>query len=565
MTEAARISRPNFSELRNAPFYRNHGLNKSVRLECMANFLSYITNKANIKVEFSHAPCTDGKTIWLGNIDVEDVDYEVIVLGHGIHEVMHVLETDMSYVQRFEEKSFAKLLLNVLEDVRIDLLGQKRFGGYKTWRNELIKVLKRRRSLRVATDTARLDPADLLGMFLHTKLMVQAGFVWAQEYLPELQSSVQKNLSKKTVNKILQISHEVFKAKSTKDVVDIVERIVGYLQAEHKTLTAYQPSLWNTEEFDDGFGIDTSAALAANFMRTVIQSNCEGIEFDVPSDRLVPETKTVKDRLVRVDESDAYWPDVTDHKLLNEDAKYYSQYFKKIEGLVGDMSRQLEELLETDSDNGFIRARSGHDISREWYERTLSHDERIFERHMQNTSVSTEVCILLDRSGSMGVKAMSMAKAAVLGIIDTLKKIDGCQVRAACFPGPIKSHVSIVASPNESFDSIDNRFRKIGAYGSTPVEEALRWGKDSFAGTSDARDRLLLVITDGRFPSEFSRKVEKELNDQGVEIALLSIGIANQNACSNSHHINNIDQIQPALISLFSNTRFHRNRLERYC
>lgn len=173
MTEATRNCRQKFSEPRNAAFYRNHGLNKATRLEYMANFLSYITNKENIKVEFSNTPCTDGKTIWLGKIDADDADYEVIVLGHGIHEVMHVLETDMSYVQRFEDKSFAKLLLNILEDVRIDLLGQKRFGGYKTWRNELVDVLKRRHSLRAATDTAHLDPANMLGMFLHTKLMVR--------------------------------------------------------------------------------------------------------------------------------------------------------------------------------------------------------------------------------------------------------------------------------------------------------------------------------------------------------------------------------------------------------
>lgn len=559
MIEAAVYPLPDFSNLQLPAFYRARDTDQKSRLTYMASFLRYLTRNSGVQIQYTHTPCTDGKTIWLGNIQDDDPDYEVLVLGHGIHEVMHVLETDMHCVSAFEDKSFPKLLLNVLEDVRIDTLGLKRFGNYKLWRQELIAVLKRRHSLRLEANTQILSAGDLLGMFLHTKLMVHAGFDWAQPYLANLQKGIEKHLSKKALDKIVALAMETFKAQNTLDVVVIVERIMAYLKIEHQSLTAYQPELWDNPEFVDGFGVDSAAALAANFMSAVLNSNCQGPAADLIGTQANASAKGNKHTQVKIADCDAYWPDHTDDKLINEDAKFYSRAFRQVFHLVDNMANDFEMLLETETDNGLRYSETGFDFCRDWIRRLAQGDRRIFAKNACQQEVSAEVCILLDRSGSMGVKTMTRAKAAVLGMIGALKKVDGCQVRAACFPGPLKSHVSIVASPDEPFEEIATRFGKIGAYGSTPVEEALCWGKDSFDFSEDVQNRLLLVITDGRFPSEFSQRLEKQLNQAGVELAILSIDVPNKNACKNSEHITDVKELQPALIRLFSNTELRQN------
>ncbi len=556
MPEAAVRPAPNFSEFQIPAFYRTHDISPQVRLNYMASFLRFLTHKHNANVEYAHSPCTDGKTIWLGNVDVNDEDYEVIVLGHGIHEVMHVLETDMECVKIYPDKSFAKVLLNVLEDVRIDRLGLERFGNYMAWRSELIEVLKSRRRLRVAKNLSELSPADLLSCFLHTKLMVHAGFNWAHPYLPKLEKGIKRQLGKRSVEKIVGMAMATFGAKNTKDIVAVVDRLMAYLEAEHKSLTAYQPSLWDDPEFVDGFGTDTAAAIAANFMAAVMQGNCRGPANDLVVAQLPATAGKGKGGKTKIAECDAYWPDVTEDKLVNEDAKFYSRAFDKVFDLVDSMTDEFESLLETVTDTGIMRWETGERLCRNWIQHLMQNDRRIFVKRAPEVAVSAEICILLDRSGSMGVKTLTHAKAAVLGLISALKKIEGCQVRAACFPGPIKSHVSIVASPDETIDEISERFAKIGAYGSTPVEEALNWGKDSFDFSEDVQNRLLLVITDGRFPSVFSQRVEAELNRNGVELALLSIDVPNKNACRNSQHIEDVNELQPALLRLFSETEF---------
>lgn len=536
-------------------FFRFPASNEKLRFKQMARFLRFLTHEADLKVEFSQSPCTNGKTIWLGKIDASDPDYEILTLGHGIHEVMHVVHTDMTCVNRYGDTTIGRLLLNVLEDVRIDILGTTHFAGYKAWRSRLVEVLERRKSLSMNVENRTLQPAELLGFYLHTKLMVKAGFDWADKYIEKLESDIEDKIDTKVLKRIIQLAMKTFEAVNTTDVTVLVDQMLKILRAENQGLQMQnqQLSLFDDNPFVDGMGVDSTATTAANFMHAVVTAKTahQPGELVAPKDALQNDGKPCK-----LDEADAYWPDESTNPIVVADARDYARAFESVVDDVAAMSRQFEELLETEDFTGIEHATNGNCFCDNLLDYTARKDPRIFIRQAIERDVDAEICILLDRSGSMGVHTMTQAKAAVLGMIEALRKVEGCRVRAACFPGPVKSHVSVIASPEESLETIADRITKIGAYGATPVEEALLWGKESFCKTEDARDRLLLVITDGRFPSSYSQRLEEELADNGVELAILSIDIANTDACTNCCHIEDIEELQPALLNLFSRTRF---------
>lgn len=80
-------------------------------------------------------------------------------------------------------------------------------------------------------------------------------------------------------------------------------------------------------------------------------------------------------------------------------------------------------------------------------------------------------------------------------------------------------------------------------------------GLDSFKN-SRARDKLLLVITDGRFNAQYSQSMEEKLKSAGVEFALMSIGINNSDAAKNHVLVHKTDEINQGLLQLISRTAF---------
>ena len=83
------------------------------------------------------------------------------------------------------------------------------------------------------------------------------------------------------------------------------------------------------------------------------------------------------------------------------------------------------------------------------------------------------------------------------------------------------------------------------------------FGHDSFAG-SKARDKLLVVVTDGRFQAQRSRDMQTKLRAMGVEFALMSIGIDNTEAADNHVLVEDESGINRGLVRLIARTAFAR-------
>ncbi len=539
-------------------FYHCDTVDKRTRLEHMASFLTLITQKAGVEVHFSLTPSTDGKTIWLGFIDPEDEDFEALTLGHGIHEVMHVISTDMQSILRYRNNSFGKTILNVLEDIRIDVLGPHYFSGYKVWREELVEVLRTRGTIRLKVDASQLQPTELFTHWLHARLLVKAGYNWAMEFVPSLESEISRCLPKAFLIKISQAADRIFKAKNTMGTVRITETILKLWDEQLKALSAASSSNANRAQINVQLSLDFDSQdtdkTYLNFMQAVDNtfSGQESNLLEPPCESTPTSSKTESASKIIHD----YWPDKSDNEMLVRDGIEYAKAFETMMDRVHIMHERIETLLATETMKGIRFAESGYNLARDWIRRAATGNLRIFEHRSKKEEVASEICILLDRSGSMGVKTMTAAKTAVLGTISALRNIQGSKVRAACFPGPLHSHVSVVADDDESIESITERFRKIGAFGSTPVREALLWGRDSFSDDADVQNRLLLVITDGRFPTEISASLEKDLNAQGIELAVVSIDMCNEGICSNYYQLDNVEYMEDALETVIAQTQF---------
>ena len=250
------------------------------------------------------------------------------------------------------------------------------------------------------------------------------------------------------------------------------------------------------------------------------------------------------------------WPlDAAELKNGTLHREFIRQYEKARESL-GCLVQQFSKLLRTkDYFAGYGLARSGADLRDDWIDAIACSDPRLFEVAATGRSISSEICVLLDRSGSMGVSTMTVAKVAVNALVRAIDRIKGATSRVALFPGLCNDHVALVKETSEPLNSLESKLPSIDAYGSTPIQEAMCWGLDSFK-ISRARDKLLLVITDGRFNAQYSQSMEKKLKSAGVEFALMSIGINNSDAAKNHVLVHKTDEINQGLLQLISRTAF---------
>lgn len=109
-------------------------------LKAVNGILTSLSAGKEIKVIFAGTPCTDGKTVYLGEPLLQSQDALDAYLSHGTHEIHHVLYSDFD-----EVASLGGLhsLVNALEDVRIDAIGYKKYPGGYLWRNEHFSKMAR--------------------------------------------------------------------------------------------------------------------------------------------------------------------------------------------------------------------------------------------------------------------------------------------------------------------------------------------------------------------------------------------------------------------------------------
>ena len=512
----------------------------SARRKAVCTFLRSFAGSGDTHFLFSHSPSTDGKTVWLGECAPSDESFETLTLGHGIHEMMHVAHTDFSAAQGIHH--LTQRLLNVIEDVRIDNLGEEKSPAYRIWREHLAEYREADGTLRAVSSPALTQsPIESVVTWLHTELIR----VLVKEALKVNKAN--------STNDCLKIAKKLFKILT--DLNDEQQKKLSCVQELDSGMTA---SLFSENDIGS-----TPLGDPMQFIEKLLSSpennNASGSKMmrqsrlgaaaDFCGSGICTTPPEPKYRLNR-------WPlDAAELKNGTLHREFIRQYEKARKSL-GSLVQQFSKLLRTkDHFAGYGLARSGADLRDDWIDAIACSDSRLFEVAATGRSISSEICVLLDRSGSMGVSTMTVAKVAVNALVRAIDRIKGATSRVALFPGLCNDHVALVKETHEPLNSLESKLPSIDAYGSTPIQEAMCWGLDSFKN-SRARDKLLLVITDGRFNAQYSQSMEEKLKSAGVEFALMSIGINNSDAARNHFLVHKTDEINQGLLQLISRTAF---------
>ena len=214
-----------YSEIFTAP----EKLSSEDREKAVQIFLRHFSGRTDLEFVSHHLPCTDGIRVSLGSITPRDASYETFALGSGIHEMMHVTDTDFKEVRRLD--ALAKRLLNVIEDVRIDRLGEEKHSeSYRIWREQLADSMEARGTLRVANQCTHPTPlAEFLTNWLHCELMAHLGYGWALRHLKITRRFVEP-IRTDVRRRLLQEAFKVLAAQSTKDSVRIARKLRSILR-----------------------------------------------------------------------------------------------------------------------------------------------------------------------------------------------------------------------------------------------------------------------------------------------------------------------------------------------
>lgn len=202
---------------------------KERRLAACA-FLRAFGRSPSVHFEFSHYPCTNGKTVWLGELKAGSRLFETFALGHGIHEMMHVRHTDFTLSAALDP--LGRQLLNCLEDIRLDQLGTHENPSYHLWREALAQSSLKLGRLR-ATQRAFGPQAavDNLITWLHCELNAAEGFRWAIDNVAFTRDGV-RGLSEKCRRAVLRTAGRVREAASTEECAGIARKIRSLLQSQ---------------------------------------------------------------------------------------------------------------------------------------------------------------------------------------------------------------------------------------------------------------------------------------------------------------------------------------------
>lgn len=526
-------------------FYDPKTLSPKERLEHAKRFLSAYGKDHDVHFQFDKQPQTDGKTVWLGSLDPEEPHFIVRALGHGMHEMLHVTDTNLTQYRRGAKSVLAEQLVNVLEDVRIDTLGMKRFPGYRVWRNELADLLASEGLLRASQDPRELSASNLLCVWLHAELLAPLNVGWAQRYYLALRSEILSRLSTGLVESLLKSARTIEKAKSTEDVARIVEKILDLLLKENLRANRNEDDLFDApNENEKECDIEILKSVAAKKLPTEHASHPESDIRSTPT-KSAFDTKPFTPKL---------WPEKTTDRQLLEDAELYSEKFEEHALALQTLTMRFKRLLQGPVSQAHAQ-RSGTNLSPDFALRAGMRDDRIFENERTLKRPDADVVLLLDRSGSMGVDRMTKAKIALASLVKALDPIEGIETTVALFPGPNRVPLSLAKTRKESEAVFLRRFAGIGAFGATPFTEAVNWALETLK-VSKHKKRLLVVITDGLFQEENAAYLRDALKANRIEMALLNIDTENPEVCENTVTVVESADIGKALLELIEGTSF---------
>ena len=540
--------------------------------------LPALCRKDGIKIRFSGTPRTDGKTIWLGSVDLSHPAAPVYVFGHGIHERTHVLHTDFRAAEGLSPRAFA--LTNLFEDVRIDALGEAECRGYRFWREALLALLCRTGESVFLSDDPMRPAAEVFMGWLHAELLNEMlAMKLPLGMLDAVRREAIKRFGEPFMKDALALAARRFPLESTASAAALAIEFEEFLsdaarleereerEAEREKARRRREKHPDAEKrssesgrstngegialslFDEEPGLFPSAQPPQKTVqphpairRLADERNWRGapetLEAGSAMARLQKVIGSPESAMPDIDAVEASFAEtVARHENMPggrenaprgvlprfarlSDIRAAEKAFDRAWDETSFFAMGLADLLKRriPADEG--GARTGFEIDDFHLDRAAAGDDRIFLRTGKTKARKIACEILLDLSGSLGERGGAVLRAAAARLEEALKRLPGTAARTAVFPNE-RGTGPFLASDWKSA-SIETReiLRAMPSGGPTPIGASLLWALQTLAARSEPA-KLLILLTDGVFDAAEFRGEADALAAAGIEAATL--------------------------------------------
>lgn len=490
-----------------------------VVFKAVNNILISLSEGNEIKVVFGGVPSTDGKTVYLGEPLTQSEEALEAYLSHGTHEIHHVLYSDFKGVSDLNELF---MLVNVLEDVRIDAIGYHRSPGSYLWRESHLNKLAAEGKLPRAqgnTETAAL--LCVTCFWVMTDLML--GYEIARKHAQEAKEEFIQKFGEALYLEIMSLAERAVRSEKTSDVIAIAREIalrfsqsIGLTDSIEKTKQSGLAAKNATVETEKTFNDTEEERLISELFKGV---SSEQVDFHRAVERSVSE-KRQAEKGFEGEGGGAFWPIVRSELSVREDP----EFTREAESLRISSHRKFHRFLQASASQRRGLSRFGREIESRQLSRVFIGDGRIFKDEVEAPKVSAAVTILLDRSGSMDRKFMRTASICSLVLAELIDSIPGCASSVLAFPGTERQTLLEVKDFGERAFTVMDRFCALRPFGYTPVKQSINSACAQLAGRRELR-KIIFLITDGLYGEEDALKsMLPTLRASGIEIVCLGIG-----------------------------------------
>lgn len=577
---------------------------------------SALANKQGVKVlqgEWAKTNCVD--TIWLPPLPDDDPAVIAKALGFVGHETAHISFTDTSVnedVARQKKPETFFGVMNLLEDIRIEILQKRRYPGVSDNLDALTKILVDEQIFSVPA--ADSHPAKIVFSWLLFKLryevLSQPAF---EQILLDTQVLFEKVLSKNAQIRLEAIAFEVADAKSTRDIFNLTTEIISMLeeeaeaerqneiakqqqqqqqnQAANGSGTVTDSSTGDSSEGGDSEGDDSDSGDSGNGKSgdtesSTSQDDSTGSESgnDVQSGA----SGAGEDQGSGIEQSMA---DVIEQILSAGKAEQYQDIGEVLSTEINTIKTKAIKSQKNDGSgpmrvfNAAKQPSKGRNATYDFTARatvnalklklhnllqsqtmTSTHRSdqgtrfskrhlheikiggKVFEKRSEGIDIDVTVGVLIDISGSMQGDELKTAALAGYATAEALSSVHGVSTAVAVFP--TANGVDYLSTFGSKPVVNAENFAQLSATGSTPLSDSMsRVGIDLLS--QPQQRKILLVITDGEPNSgDQSAQVINAAQSAGIEIMGVGIGVELDHLFNTWCSINSIDDLPKVMFSM---------------
>ena len=505
-----------------------------------------LADKYGLVVTFSGGtPRTNGSEIILPAISDElPAETQQDLLSFVVHEVSHILYTDMTIAESFTMKygKSAFELLNALEDGRVEhRIEQEYLGAKRLFQESNKRVTKE-------FETSSHIPSNFR-QFCAIAYLISKGYAIPSNWDKNIQARVEtyKNLIEEAIH-----------AKSTQEVADVALKIMEDLDSSQERDSD------NSTRDNSGSNQDTSCSSDSdtnNLEKGDTDARSDAHGSNVTTEDIKSNYNEVRQESIRsqCDEILSH-TDVTTYRRYDESVDLYQvvpeasnakvqKEQKAIRPYVhGIRSKLITALVAQGKSRYLSNQERGMIDSSKLPQLITGSSDKIFKIKTNGRSKKTTVTLLIDASGSMGGTQIQVARSVAMVFTEVLDKahitsrvigFDGTSFPYGEEPKDYHSicsiysevdpvRYSILKDFNEPFTQVKARFPSLDTGGTTPLAPALIQ-EIRLLLKHECDRRILFVLTDGQ-PScnshdDICKNICHDILTQGTRAGVETVGI----------------------------------------